>query len=58
MVGVWLCVYTQPHITQNFTSHSPKSACNSTGTGELTEDGTQVPKHVAATELNNKTDKN
>jgi hypothetical protein len=43
---VWLCV-----------NHRPKSACSSAGTGELPEDGTQVAKHVAATEWNNKTDK-
>jgi hypothetical protein len=43
-------VYTQPHTTQNFINQKPKLACtsNSEGTDELPEDGTQLPKHVAA----------
>jgi hypothetical protein len=41
---------TQPRTTHNFINHRAKSACNSAGTGELPEDGTQVPKHVGATE--------
>jgi hypothetical protein len=36
----------QPHSTQNFINHRPKSAGNSAGTEELPEDGTRVPKHV------------
>jgi hypothetical protein len=46
--------YTQPHTAQNFINHRPKLACNSAGTEELPEDGTHVPKHVGATEGNNK----
>jgi hypothetical protein len=41
---------TQQRTTQNFINHRPKSACNSAGTEQLPEDGTQVPKHVGATE--------
>jgi hypothetical protein len=58
---MWICnkiinntINTQPRTTQNFINHRPKSACNSAGTEELPEDGTQVPKHVGATERNNK----
>jgi hypothetical protein len=40
----------QPHTTHTFTNHRPKSASNSAGTEELPEDGTQLPKHVGATE--------
>jgi hypothetical protein len=32
----------------------PKLACNSEGTDELPDDGTQLPKQVGATKLNNK----
>jgi hypothetical protein len=41
-------VYTQPHSTQNFINKKSKLACNSEGTDELPEDGTQLPKHVGA----------
>jgi hypothetical protein len=40
----------QPRTTQNFINHRPTSTCNSAGTEELPDDGTQVPKHVRATE--------
>jgi hypothetical protein len=43
-------INTQPCATQNFINHRPKSACNSAGTEEPPEDGTQMPKHVGATE--------
>jgi hypothetical protein len=46
-------IYTQPHTTQNFINQKPKLACNSEGTDELPEDGTQLPKHVAAAKRNN-----
>jgi hypothetical protein len=39
---------TQPHTTQNFINQKAKLACNSEGTDELPEDGTQLPKHVGA----------
>jgi hypothetical protein len=57
---MWLCVcyvatwcvsidaHTQPHTTQNFINQKPKLACNSEGTEELPQDGTQLPKHVGA----------
>jgi hypothetical protein len=47
-------INTYPHTTQNFINHRPKLTCNSAGTGQFPGDGTQVPKHVGATELNNK----
>jgi hypothetical protein len=40
--------YTKPHTTQNFINQKPKLACNSEGTDELPEDGTQLPKRVGA----------
>jgi hypothetical protein len=43
-----LMVHTQPHTTQNVINQKPKLVCNSEGTGELPEDGTQLPKHVGA----------
>jgi hypothetical protein len=36
------------YTTQNFINHKPKLTCNSEGTDELPEDGTQLPKHVGA----------
>jgi hypothetical protein len=39
------------HITTYYTEFyqpKPKLACNSEGTDELPEDGTQLPKHVGA----------
>jgi hypothetical protein len=47
-------IYTKPHTTQNFINQKPKLACNSEGTDELPEDGTQLPKHVGTAKLNNK----
>jgi hypothetical protein len=41
-------IYTQPHTTQNFINQKPKLSCNSEGTDELPEDGTQFPKRVGA----------
>jgi hypothetical protein len=41
-------MYTQPHTIRNFIKQNPKLACNSEGTDELPEDGTQLPKHVGA----------
>jgi hypothetical protein len=41
-------IYTQPHTTQNFINQKFKLTCNSYGTDELTEDGTQLQKHVGA----------
>jgi hypothetical protein len=43
-----LIKYTQPHNTQNFMNKKSKLLCNPEGTGEFPEDGTQLPKHVAA----------
>jgi hypothetical protein len=43
-------IHTQPRNTQNFINHRPKSACNSAGTEQLPEDGTQLPKYVGAAE--------
>jgi hypothetical protein len=41
--------YTHNHILHGILStKKPKSACNSEGTDELPEDGTQLPKHVGA----------
>jgi hypothetical protein len=40
--------YTQPHNTRNFINQKLKLVCNSEGTDEPPEDGTQLPKHVAA----------
>jgi hypothetical protein len=40
--------HTKPHTKQNFINHKPKLACNSEGADELSEDGTQLPKHVEA----------
>jgi hypothetical protein len=37
-------------IKYSYINHRPKSACNSAGTEEFPEDGTQMPKHVGATE--------
>jgi hypothetical protein len=34
------------HTTQNCINQKPKLACNSEGTDELPENGTQLPKHV------------
>jgi hypothetical protein len=47
-------INVEQHTTQNFINYRPKSACNAAGTEDLPEDGTQVPKHVGATEQNNK----
>jgi hypothetical protein len=41
-------MYTQPHTTQNFINKKSKLVCNSEGTDELSEDGTQLPKRVGA----------
>jgi hypothetical protein len=42
---------THNHVVHRIViNHIPKSACNVTGTEELLEDGTQIPKHVGATE--------
>jgi hypothetical protein len=43
-----MCIYTQPHTTQNFINQKPKLACNSEGTDQLPDGGTQLPKHVGA----------
>jgi hypothetical protein len=48
--------YTEPHNTQ-FYQPKPKLTCNSEGTYQLPEDGTQLPKHVEAAKWN-KTDNN
>jgi hypothetical protein len=46
---MWLCVcYVAAHTAQNFINKKSKLACNSVGTDELPEDGTQLPKHVGA----------
>jgi hypothetical protein len=37
-----------------FYQPKPKLQCNSDGTDELNEDGTQLPKHVGVAKLNNK----
>jgi hypothetical protein len=39
---------THNYILHRILSPKPKSACNSEGTDELPEDGTQLPKHVGA----------
>jgi hypothetical protein len=39
---------TPPRTTHNFINQKSKLACNSEGTDELPEDGTQLPKHVGA----------
>jgi hypothetical protein len=46
-------MYTQPHTTLNFINQKSKLACNSEGTDELPNDGTQLPKHVEAAKGNN-----
>jgi hypothetical protein len=38
--------YNTPHKV--LSTQNPKLACNSEGTEELPEDGTQLPKHVGA----------
>jgi hypothetical protein len=50
-------IYTRPphnrpqqHTEQSFTNRWPRLACNSAGTEELHDGGTQVPKHVGAAE--------
>jgi hypothetical protein len=43
LCSVWLCVYYT-----EFYQPKPKLACNSEGTDEVPEDGTQLPKHVGA----------
>jgi hypothetical protein len=47
-------IYTQPRTTQYVFNQNPKLVCNSEGTDELPEDGTQLPKHVGAEKWNNK----
>jgi hypothetical protein len=42
--------YTEPHTTRNFINKKSKLLCNSEGTDEFAEDGTQLPKHVEAAE--------
>jgi hypothetical protein len=49
-----LIIYTQSHTTQNIINKKSKLACNSESIGELPEDDTQLPKHVAAAKWNNK----
>jgi hypothetical protein len=52
--GAYRSIRTRPphniHTTTYYTEcyqPKPKLACNSEGTDELPEDGTQLPKHVA-----------
>jgi hypothetical protein len=44
-------IYTQPHTAQNDINQKPKLACNSEGTDELPQDGTQLLKHVGAAKV-------
>jgi hypothetical protein len=46
-------MYTQPHIKQNFIYQNPNWHVTQ-GTDELSDDGTQSPKHVGAAKCNNK----
>jgi hypothetical protein len=40
-------IHTTTYYTE-FDQSKPKLACNSEGTDEIPEDGTQLPKHVGA----------
>jgi hypothetical protein len=42
------------YTTTEFFQPKPKLACNSQGTDELPENGTQLPKHVGAAKWDNK----
>jgi hypothetical protein len=46
-VTILCSIHTAIYYTE-FYQPKPKLACNSEGTGELPEDGTQLPKHVGA----------
>jgi hypothetical protein len=43
---MWFCVPSELHAILGF--WPIKLACNSEGTDEFPEDGTQLPKHVGA----------
>jgi hypothetical protein len=48
LIKKYYIIYSQPHTTRNFINQKPKLACNSEGTDELPDDGTQLPIHVGA----------